>query len=152
MNFDISLYLSNQAVFSSTYAKSHYKNLNILHSAERCISPIFLFSSPHFLVSPPPFFRNMQPHSPMQPSWHQPSRENTRFYNDALVSGRLKTINPKPWKPITIRNCALSTECVLIDIIVTISTAVGTGCNFPHGEVGTTSHQIKTYDNRLTTS
>ena len=48
--------------------------------------------------------------------------------------------------------CALSTECVLIDIIVTISIAVGTGCNFPHGEVGTKSHHIKTYHNRMTTS
>ena len=46
--------------------------------------------------------------------------------------------------------CILSTECVLIDIIVTIST-VGTGCNFLHGEVSTRSHHIKTY-NRLTIS
>ena len=52
----------------------------------------------------------------------------------------------KPWKLITYRNCVLSTECVLIDIIVTISTAAGTGCNFPHGEVGTKSHHIKTID------
>ena len=33
----------------------------------------------------------------------------------------------------------VSTECVLIDIVVTISTAIDTGCNFPHGEVGTKS-------------
>ena len=37
----------------------------------------------------------------------------------------------KPWKPITYRNCVLSSECVLIVIIVAISTVVGTGCNFP---------------------
>ena len=36
----------------------------------------------------------------------------------------------KPWKPITYRNCVLSIECVLIGIIVAISTVVGTGCNF----------------------
>ena len=63
----------------------------------------------------PPFLRNMQ--SPF-PSWHV-SRENTRLYDDTLESGRLKTINIKPWKPITYRN--LSTECLLIDIIVKIS-------------------------------
>ena len=45
--------------------------------------------------------------------------------------------NKKPWKPITYRNCVLTTECVLADIIVTISIAVGTGCNVPNGEVGT---------------
>ena len=37
----------------------------------------------------------------------------------------------------------------MIDIIVTISTAVGTGFNFPHCEVGTKFHHIRTY-NRLT--
>ena len=47
--------------------------------------------------------------------------------------------------------CVLSTECVLIDVIPTITTAIGTGCNFPQGEVGTTSHHIKTY-NKLTIS
>ena len=98
------------------------------------------------LSAPPPFFRNMQPPTPT-PSGHQPSQENTRFYHDTLESVRLKTINIKPWKPITCK----STACVLIDIIVTISTAVGTGCNFPRGEVGTKSHYIKTY-NRLTIS
>ena len=36
----------------------------------------------------------------------------------------------KPWKPITYKNCVLSIECVLIGIIVAISTVVGTGCNF----------------------
>ena len=39
-----------------------------------------------------------------------------------------------------------------VDIIVTISIAIGTGCNFPDGEIGTKSHHIKTYDNRLATS
>ena len=43
----------------------------------------------------------------------------------------------------------LSTECVLIDIIATISIAVGTGCNFTHDEVGTKSDHLKIY-NRLT--
>ena len=46
--------------------------------------------------------------------------------------------------------CALSTECDLIDIIVTISIAAGTGCNLPYGEVGIKSHHIKIYHNRLT--
>ena len=32
-------------------------------------------------------------------------------------------------------------ECVLIDIIVTISMHLGTGCNICRGEVGTKSHQ-----------
>ena len=34
-----------------------------------------------------------------------PSPENNRFYDDTPESGRLKTINIKPWKPITYRNC-----------------------------------------------
>ena len=42
------------------------------------------------------FFRNMHPPPPPF-SWH-PSRENTRFYDNTLESGRLKTINIKPWK------------------------------------------------------
>ena len=42
--------------------------------------------------------------------------------------------------------CVLSIECVLIDIIVTTTTAVGTGYNFPHGEVGIKSNHIKTYN------
>ena len=37
-------------------------------------------------------------------SWHL-SRENTRFYDDTPESGRLKTININPRKPITYRNC-----------------------------------------------
>ena len=45
----------------------------------------------------------------------------------------------------------LSTECIMIDIIVTISVAVGTGCSIPHSDVDTKSYHIKTY-NRLTTS
>ena len=98
----------------------------------------------------PPIFRSMQP-PPLTPSWHHPSQVNTRFYDDTLESRRLKSININPWIPITYRNCVLSTQCVLIDITVTISTAVGTKCNFPHGEVGTKSHHIKTY-NRLTIS
>ena len=54
-------------------------------------------------------------------------------------------INIKPWKPFTYRNCVLNTECVLIGIIVTISTSVCSGCNFPHSNVGTNSHHRKTY-------
>ena len=53
-------------------------------------------------------------------------------------------------KPITYRNCVLST-ITMIDILVTISTAVGTGCNFPRGEVGSKFHHIRTY-NRLSIS
>ena len=41
---------------------------------------------------------------------------------------------------------ALSTECVLIDLVVTISIAVDTRYNFSHGEVGTKFHPIKTYN------
>ena len=100
-----------------------------------------------FLISP--FFRNIQP-APAS-SLH-PSQENNTFYDDTLESGRLKTINIKPWRPITYRNCVLSIECVLKDIIVIISIAVGTGCNFPHREVDTKFHHIKTCHNRLTIS
>ena len=82
-------------------------------------------------------------------SWH-PTREKSRFYDNTVESARLKTINIKPWKPIAYRNC-VSTECVLIDILVAIRIAVGTGCNFPHGKVGTKFHHIKIY-NRLTIS
>ena len=39
-----------------------------------------------------------------------------------------------------------------IETILTISIAIGTGCNFLHGEDGTKSYHMKTYDNRLTTS
>ena len=94
------------------------------HSAERCISPPpFFFHPPPFLISPLSLETCNPP--PLPPSW-RPSRENTRFYGDTPESGRLKTINIKP--------------------------AVGTGCNFPHREVGTKSHHIKTYHNRLTIS
>ena len=61
------------------------------HSVERCISPPFFFHPP-FLI-PPHFFRNMLPCNPPPlppPSWHS-SRENIRFYDDTLESGRLKT-------------------------------------------------------------
>ena len=111
------------------------------HSAKRFMRPPFFFH---------PLLLDMQP-PPCPHSWHR-SQENTRFCDDTLESGRLKTSNIKPWKPITYRNCVLSTECVLIDIIVKISIAVCTGCNFPQGEVGTKSHHIKIYHNRLTIS
>ena len=66
-------------------------------------------------------------------SWHSLSQENTRFYDDTLESERLKTINIKSRKPITYRNCVLS-NWMCCDrchsAIVTISTAVGTRCNF----------------------
>ena len=52
---------------------------------------------------------------------------------------------------MSIETVCLNYWSVLIDIIVTISIAVGTGCNFPHGEVGTKSQHVKTY-NRLTIS
>ena len=63
----------------------------------------------------------------------------------------METYNLLPTETVCV--CVLSrpTECVLIDIIVTISIAIGTGCNFPQGEVGTKFHPIKTY-NRLTIS
>ena len=69
-----------------------------MHSAERCISPpppLFLFHPP-FLVSPL-FLRNMHP-SPLLTLI-------TGFYDDTPESRRLETINIKPWKPNTFRNC-----------------------------------------------
>ena len=65
----------------------------------------------------------------------------------------METYNLLPTETVCV--CVLSrpTECVLIDIIVTISIAIGTGCNFPHvgtecnfphGEVDTKSHHLKT--------
>ena len=66
------------------------------HSAERCIStpppPLFFFHAP-FLIS-----------SLSLETWTHP-RNNSRFYDNTPESGRLKTINIKPWKPITYRNC-----------------------------------------------
>ena len=47
-----------------------------------------------------PFFRNM--YTPPPPL--HPLQENTRFYDDALESGRLKPINIKPLKPFTYGN------------------------------------------------
>ena len=92
------------------------------HSMERCISPHFFFISPSRY---PPFFGNIHP---------------------PLDTHHRKKINIKSWKPITYRNCVLSTEFGLIDIIVAISIAVDTACNVPYGEVGTKSHHIKTID------
>ena len=109
----------------------------LVHSAESCVIPPFFFYL-LFLVFP----LSLETCNP--PSWH-PSRDNTRFYDDTLESGRLKISNINPWKPVTYKNCVSSTECVLIDIIVTISVAVVTGCNFPHGEVGTKSRHIKAW-------
>ena len=61
-----------------------------------------------------------------------------------MESGRLKTISSHG-KLLPIETvCVLSTEYVLIDIIVKISIAIGSGCNFPHGEVGTKPYHIKT--------
>ena len=67
---------------------------NLLHSAERSISPSFLFPSP--LLDIPPFFRNVEP---LYPLLLIPTMGNSLF------SGRLKTDNIKPCKPITYRNC-----------------------------------------------
>ena len=82
-------------------------------------------SAPPFFFHPslfdiPPFFMNITCNLPplTPPPWHHPSQGNTRFYDDTLEWGRLKTINTKPWKAITYRTCVLSTKCVLIDIIV----------------------------------
>ena len=69
----------------------------VLHSVERCISPPF-FTPPLLDIS-----LSLEICTP-PPSWHS-SQENIRFYDDTLESGRLKTINTKPWKPITYRNC-----------------------------------------------
>ena len=57
------------------------------HSAERCISLLLFFI--------PSFFRKMQPPFPLS---RHPSRKNTTFCNVTWESGRLKTINIKPWK------------------------------------------------------
>ena len=67
-----------------------------MHSAERCISPPPLsFSSP--VLGIPLFLRNMHP-SPLLTLI-------TGFYDDTPESRRLETINIKPWKPNTFRNC-----------------------------------------------
>ena len=79
--------------------------ITLAHSMERCISSPFRFSCP--LPDIPPFFRKM--YTPLPP-WH-PLQENTRFYDDALESGRLKAINIKPWKPLTYGNC-METICL----------------------------------------
>ena len=140
-------------IFELTHVKLAFLMLVFLifliYNAKRCISPPFLFSSP-FLISPL-YFKTCNPHSPHSPcpSWHS-LWENTRFYDDTPESKGLKKSSTKPWKPITYRNCVLSTECVLIDIMMAISIAVGNGYDFAHGEVGTTYNHIKTYD-RLTT-
>ena len=120
-------------------------NSALHHSAERCISPPFYFSSPLSLetCNPPtplPFPLDTQHGKKLwymiQILWYSRVRETKN--------------NIKPWKPIAYRKC-VSTECVLIDILVTIRIAVGAGCNFPHGKVGTKFHHIKIY-NRLTIS
>ena len=59
------------------------------HSAERCISLLLFFI--------PSFFRKMQPPFPLS---RHPSRKNTTFYDVTWESGRLKTTNIKPWKPM----------------------------------------------------
>ena len=51
-----------------------------------------------------PFLKKKDPHPP-PPTFWQPSLENSRFYDDLMESGRLKTINIKPWKPVAYRNC-----------------------------------------------
>ena len=112
----------------------------IENSAESCISTLFLFSSPSLeTCNPPP--------PPTLDTTHP--QENTRFYDNTLESGRLETINIKPWKPILpIETVYLKYWSVLIDIIVTIrisNAVVGTGCNFPYSKVGNKSHHIKTY-------
>ena len=101
------------------------------HSAERCISRSFLFSSPLSLetCNPPRDTHQWKIPDSMMIHWNQ---GDWKRYN-GLETYYLYKI------------CVLSTECVLIDITVTISIAVGTGCNFPHGGVGTKSHHIKTY-------
>ena len=47
----------------------------------------------------PLLFRNMQPPTTLTPwhqtTWHHPSQENNKFYDDTQESGRLKTINIK---------------------------------------------------------
>ena len=100
----------------------------------KCINGIKVFHWSYSLIVrkgvSAPF--SLETCTPPPPSWHHPSQENTRFYDDTLKWGILKTINIKPWKPITYRNCVLSTGYVLIYIIVTINTTVGNGCNFPH--------------------
>ena len=72
--------------------------LLLVHSVGRCISPSpSLFPSP-FLI-PPAFFRNMEP-PPSLDTDHEKIPDD-----DTPESGRLKTINIKPPKPITYRNC-----------------------------------------------
>ena len=84
---------------NSNWPKLHLKR-TIVRKGVSAPHPPFFFHPP--VLDIPPIFRNMQPPSPS--SWH-PSQGNTRFYDDTPESGRLKTINIKPWKPITNKNC-----------------------------------------------
>ena len=73
----------------------------LLHSAEKSIMSFSFFTLCLSLEScnPP----SLSPSHTF--SWDHPSWENTRFYEDTLEQGRLETINIKPWKPVTCRNC-----------------------------------------------
>ena len=114
-------------------------NQLLSHSVERCISSPFLFSSP-LLDIPLSLETGIPPPPPLTPIMgkcqillcHTGIWETEKNQYKAMETYYLKKL------------CVLSTECVLIDIIVTISITVGTGYNFPHGEVDTKSHHIKT--------
>ena len=96
----------------------------------------------------PPFFRNMNPPPPLHPLDTQHGKKPGSMMIHWKQGDWKKLMETYYLKKLR----ALSTECVLIDIIVTITIVVGTGCNFPHGKVGTKSHHIKTYHNRMTKS
>ena len=127
--------LKNHLRFLFTYKSQH--------SVKRCISPPFFSPSPSWY----PPFRNMHPPIPT-PFWHHLSQENTWFYDNTLESGRLKTVNINHGKLLPIETvCFKYRMCpdrYHSDNYTIIVTAVGTGCNFPHGEIGTKFYHIKT--------
>ena len=119
---------------------------------ERCIRCIDYFFIPlsSETSKPNPYFQ--RPPFPIPPGLAPLDSHHGKISDSMMIhqnQGDWK-INIKPWKPITYRNCIFSTECILIDIIVTSSIAVGNGCSLRHSEFDTNSHLIKTC-NRLTT-
>ena len=73
------------------------------HKVRKGVSASLLFFVPPSWYPPLSLETCTPTHPPPStpPSSH-PSQENTRFYVYRLESGRLKTINIKPWKSITL--------------------------------------------------
>ena len=101
------------------------------HCVERCISlHLSFFILPSWY---PPYLPKHATHSPLD--------THHRKIPDSMMIHQ----NQGDWLPIKTVCLNYILNVSWIDILVTISIAVGTGCNFPHGEVGTKSHHIKTW-------